>query len=1498
MINGNLSVKKGTFQINNTTVARRQLTIKGNVTVNNGASITVGTGNTVTVGNTPLNVPNGGTSPFINYYINETHRVVIQGDFINNGTVKFTNQAAPQYDAFTATGAATVYFQGNSNNALTCFGTTDFYNLIVDKGTDQTFNLTIYSNSYQNFRLFGANIAPSTNSTVANPDLKKALWVRNGTLVLQGLTVIPSLTEGATAGSPASHYYIPANGAIVLDGPGVILLSTADDFTEVQSAYNLTGGSNAAYGINSGSGSVSGLSILGKLQINNGYLSTRESAGILYWSYSSGRLVQNGGTLDTKQITDASGSNNGLFTYMQNGGTAILRGRFQNSINYSIPDDLSNAVINTTRAANGIDGSAGIGTFNINTNLANGFIMSGGNIAIYDAPGTTSTSYSAFIGCPASNINVTGGTITVIPTTGSGTDVDYLINSKAPFANFVVNKMSGTSKIVLNSNPLQVLQNLDLQSGVFDANLQDVFVGGNFTIASGTTYTTIGASANRTVFNGSGNQYFAVNLAAPLNLNKLKIDKPEGINLILSGAQTSFNIADSLILLNGGLNDNGKTINISGNIYNSGVHSGTGKIVMNNDAGQIIDGDGTGEFANLELNKPTNGYVSVLLNANTTINKTLAFSGSASGYKLLNIQSNNLSFPSSGTISGVNANRYIQTNGLLGDGGVTKTFSAASTSFTFPVGAPSVNHMGVPNYSPSTISINGVPTTFGKINVVPVGTEHPNTTTKDRSLSYYWKVASTGFVLGSATVSHGFNYSQNDVPTATGDISEAGFVAARYVKTTYTWTRGTTNDVDVANNIIGQPAPGTFLKNVNYIDGDYTAGDDNASNPFGTPKVYYSRQSGLWSNLNTWSLTSHTAINPPTIAPGLSDIVVIGGQDSVYLASNKTIPNTDVRNCASLQIEVGSALDIGYNPNCSFGTVRSHANGNGNFRLTTSFNSNSTYVFPSGDFSDFNINLGTTELYTTNPAAGGTYWLPNGVISYGNLIISPLGGSNVIFPNNDLTIYGNLITRGQNADSWFCPAWNTNYPTAPVNRIAKTITINGNMDIQGGGLIFYGNAAITQNFVIYGNVTVAPDAALYVNSGATSQNISIGGSLINNTVGTIATGTTTPRKCDFTTIPVTFFGNNPASVTNTSNSPLTVFSKVAVNKGTSQNTTLTIDIGGTLTTPVDNWLTLVNGTIKFMRTNPNSDFTISTGTAFTIPATAGLLVDYANSGNKNVLIANSGSNTNDLYLFGKLTLLKGNLFVGPISGTSTSNNDIEYSSGGSSFIDVQGGNLTVNGQIRRNPSNAGGILKYNQEGGTVKVNGQNAVAANAKLEVLNNGSSFTMSDGTLTIIKGGGTTFGDLYLRPETGSVTGGSIVLSSSTLGAQTYQLDANIPLNNLKLSGTAGNIATAKLMVSPLTLNGDLTITTNSIFNTNNINTTFNGNFTNNIGIAGYIAGTNLTSFSASNSSAYLGSQNLSGSTNFYNLFISPGTSLTVSNPCNVSGRKSGTDQWCIRY
>ncbi len=1504
-LNGDLHVMQGTYRINDNTAARRELTILGSVTVNSGASITVGNGVTNTTTD-PTAVAEGGTAPYTNYYYTQSHTVRVYGDFTNYGTVRFTNLTYPIYNQLppitlgATSGYATVYFLGNTSNNLRCEGTTDFYNLVLSKGIDQTYSLTVYSTQYQYFRLFGANIAGGYGGG-ANPNLDKALWIHSGTLVLQGTTIIPSLSEGACdigPGGPSSEFYIPGNGALVLDGDNVVILTTADDYREVNVAYGVAAPDNATMGINTGAG-CSSFSIMGLLKINRGYISTRESGGFITWAAASGQFEINGGEVDAKQFRSA-GTGGGLASFTQTGGNFYLRGRFRRTPTaYTSVSDLVNAPLGTNRTSGGLEGA--LGTFNLNE-TANVFNMSGGIIYVYDicGDGSTAAQQKAFeVLSDPNNIDVTGGSVVISPYTGTllPDSPNFRVISRAQFGNFTVSRQSSTSVVLLDTYPMTVLNNFSLLSGDFNANNLNVTIGGNMFVANGTTYT---PGTNWTIFNGLSNQTITVNSATAFAFKKFKMDKPSGKILNFSGTQTDIQVQDSLMLISGTLNDAGKTITLTTStttttsyIYNSAIHLGSGKIVIADDDPTDIDGDGNGIFRNLELNNTDAIAAPVRLKANTSVSGTLTFSQD----KLFDISTYNLKFTSTASISGSSATRYITSSGQAGNGGVTRTFASGANSFTFPIGAPSTNH-AAPAYTPATVTINGTPTAWGNITIVPVGYEHPATTTKNRSLTYYWRVKTSGMTLGSATATMGFSYVQTDVVTGAG-ITEDEYVAARFDINTSTWSKGNASDVDEANNLVGEPGAGNFLENASFLDGDYTAGDDSPTNPFGTPTVFYSRQSGLWGNVNTWSLTGHSGA-PAVTVPGASDIVIIGDRDSVYLNTNLTTPNADPRSCAILKIESGAALDVGFNPASSFSLVLNHPNGNGNLRIACDYDDLSTFQFPSGDYSEYNVSIGTTELYTTNPIAGTTYYLPNGITSYGNLILSPLGGSNIIFPNNNLLIYGNLITRGQNADSWFCPVWNDNYPTPPATRIAKTITVNGNLDIQGGGLVWYGGGAITLTFVVKGDVLVNDNSAID-NWDGSSALMSIGGSLVNNTTGATGGGITTPRECDFRNIPLTFTGSNTSSVTNQRNNPITRFGRVTIDKGTSQADSLIIDIGGTLTTLTDNWLTLRNGTLVYRRTNPNSDFTISTTTPFVISETAGLYIDYPNnSGNRNILIANSNVNTNDVTLAGKLTVRAGRVFVGPINGTTNNNNDIVYTGDGNSTLVVEGGQLFINGQIRRNTSTTTGVLKYYQSGGEVIINGQGGDATaltRAKLEVTNPGSVFNMSGGSITIVRGGGTSFGDLYIRPESGSVTGGQIIFTQTPASwatadaVQNYRMDANITLNDLTITGktvaTARN-ATLTLMVNPLVLNGSLTLTnSNSFLTANNINISLKGNFTNN---GTYTPGTNTTTFNG-NTQQILGTT----LTTFNNLVINPLTSVTLaSNNINVNGNltlSSGT-------
>ena len=165
------------------------------------------------------------------------------------------------------------------------------------------------------------------------------------------------------------------------------------------------------------------------------------------------------------------------------------------------------------------------------------------------------------------------------------------------------------------------------------------------------------------------------------------------------------------------------------------------------------------------------------------------------------------------------------------------------------------------------------------------------------------------------------------------------------------------------------------------------------------------------------------------------------------------------------------------------------------------------------------------------------------------------------------------------------------------------------------------------------------------------------------------------------------------------------------------------------------------------------------------------------------------------------------------------------------------------------------------------------IPAAAKLEVVNSGSEFTMTGGSLTIIRGGGTTYGDLYLRPESGSVSGGTIIFGTQNVGAiQSLRLDANLPLNHLTINGV-GTANTLQLSVNPLELKGNLLINNvNSIFNANGLDVTVKGNFTNN---GTYTSGANITTLNGT-------SQLLNGttSTQFNDLVIEPSASVTLSN------------------
>lgn len=1462
-LNGNLYIKKGSYKINNGAANRWQLIISGNVTVDSGSSISVGTGSTASTTNPIDGSANvtGGTAPYLNYYDLNTHRIVIYGDFTNNGVVNFTNQSYPVYDEFPTNGAATVYFLGSTDNTLTCNDTTDFYNLVIDKGTDQTYQLSVNSSEYRYFRLFGANVSGGENGG-DNPDLKKALWIRNGTFRLFGKVVIPSLSEGTCpGGDPNSDFYIPANAAFVIDGPDVILLTTADSYNEINAAYGTSGPSNVAMGVNSAA-DCSSLSILGKFQMDDGYVSTRESGGFIYWASSSGEIIINGGILDAKQFRTA-GSSGGLMAYRQTGGTFNLRGRIKNDISgitgASAVSDLALVPLSATQSTDGIESA--VGTFNVDRD-DNIFEMTGGTIKIYDVCGESGITRAFEVNSLPAYYSVSGGTVEIIPTNGSRSNQNYYVASSAPIYNLTIDdsNASGTFNVILTNipskagvtlranPPLTVSNDLTfLNNATLNAAGYEVQVGGDFSLPSGSTYT---PNSNWTTFNGSSYQTFTGGGTITSGFYNLKIDKSAD-TLIFAGTPTSYTIQDTLHLIEGTMDDGGDTLYVAGDIYNAGVHTGTGRIVLNGTGTQYLEQSvfGTATFGNLELNNETNPGAQLISDFTTN---TLTLNANIGSRSIFSLQEYRLTL-TGGVVQSIGTlafgdDKMVRTSGAISAKGLKVNISltgASSPDYLFPIGVLD----GANNeYNPYILLTPGDPgTTTGTINVVPVNSYHPTVKSTTDVIKFYWKVNSSGFAGANAA---GFQYYFVYFGTIDANQNKAAYLD-------YESVDGWVTDQGTANKFTSEI---TFNAGLGFLSTDFTAGKQAA---FNKPRILYSRASTDWHLASTWSETAFGGAIAAK-APEVYDRFIIGGAVGV----NHTVSiNSSLSTIAGVEIYSNAATGISGTPP----TLNNPAGTSG--INVTSVSGGGRYIqndndLPDGDFGDFCNNDTAIFEYST-----GIYDIPAEITFYPNLHITSNATDRVkTLPNNSILVKGDLILSTALTGN-----------TLRFNSAGGNLTVYGDIALDNeSSLEFDGGTA--QNLNVYGNLNLD-----YDNTGTDANNIDI------NT-GTAAHQINFYGDSIITGASVISLANGTLNILDSLNTVITdgtgsiTLNQLVIDKNNLTDSVLISEnftLNGT-TNSSPKALTLSNGTLILENTSTNVE--LSSGGAFYIPQTSALILKDGAS--VNVIGSNAG-----IFLDGLLSADSTSV-IDLGDGSTTDTRYIEYSgSGNAEIILSESAVLSVNSQIRRSLSQTNGVLKFNQSGSaTTTIYGRGGSATRAKFEIVNSGSEFDMTGGTFTIIRGGGTTYGDLYLRPASGSATGGTITLGSVDVGGmQTIKFDSEVALNTLVLDGV-GSMNTFQLMVNPLVMNGDLTINTvNSNLYANGINVTLMGDLTNN---GTYTPGTNTTTFNG-------GVQTILGSTvtDFYNLVCQPADSLTfnydvtVANDLSIStGSKLSSDTYDI--
>ena len=459
---------------------------------------------------------------------------------------------------------------------------------------------------------------------------------------------------------------------------------------------------------------------------------------------------------------------------------------------------------------------------------------------------------------------------------------------------------------------------------------------------------------------------------------------------------------------------------------------------------------------------------------------------------------------------------------------------------------------------------------------------------------------------------------------------------------------------------------------------------------------------------------------------------------------------------------------------------------------------------------------------------------------YYNLKISPVAGTWVSFPNSDLTIYNDLTKTDAGSAITNMATTHTIQVNHNLNAVAGTFLVQ-NTNIQ--------TIKVLNNLIVDGTFTVANTAP------AINHILELYGGLSGS--GTFDASVANGRILTY------FKGSSDASISGAAKD----FYSLEVNKGTDQ--TPVLNLRSNITTLFDPAVTLRNGTFRIKQ----STFNLSTNRSFSIPETGCLSIDSV----ANVTVSNNNGNDSTLFLTGKLEVLAGTLNIGNMGNNRR--NCIEYSSDGVPTIVISGGTLNVNGQIKRNSLITQGSLRFSQSGGVLNIYGKVSDNTRAKFEICNDNSSFTFGGGTINIYRGAGVDFGDLYLRPSSSAVTGGTINLApGSAIGSQIYNIDATCNLHHLNITSFNGaNTATARIMVNPLILTGDLGIGANtSTLNCNNKNVRIAGNFTNN-GV--YTAGTNTTTFNGSNTQTALFGVN----TLFKKVVIDKtvGTGITFSSP-----------------
>ncbi|GEM_PF-1082754 len=1478
-INNNLTLKTGNLRINDDTQTNvLNVAVTGNLDVQGNASLTVGQGNTR--GGYAI----GGTMPGVGQYHNIFHQLVVSGDLINRGTVRLTNEAAPRYNQFTSLGAVTLRMQGAANNSMSLYGTTDLYNLLIEKGVDKTYVLELYADNQNYFRLFGPNNVGRRESSPfssSNPEVRKALWIHQGTLKLTGSIHIPSLSEGTSSGTSGGNgdYAIGEFGKMIIAGANVEVYSTA----EAQS--QIPGFETTAIGVVSG-GSHSAMSLFGDFQIDDGVFNTRNSYGFVYWASANPLIEINGGTVTVSRLYQVG---SGPVSFMQTGGLlSVTASHFDLSSEDAV------------------------------------FQMSGGEIEMRTG--------DFIIGSKEGNYSVTGGTLRF------ELNSDRTLNSTANLYNLIINKRSGSDRELILSLPLVALNDVTVNNGAFlNHQGRNVTIGRNFTIADGAYDHGYSTTNNTLTFNGTEDATFYIGHPTvdgyELPINNLTINKQAGKKLTLQSSPEKtathleaisssayfariIQVKNDLRVESGILDQGDHAIRMYGPLFvgATGVcgiyeHGITHKdaLVMIKDVESITTEAGA-ELGNIKMNPSTATKIFDL--TSDVVIKRISYHHGRMNLGTYNLKVDYIHKGGKLTpyevSDGRESDEMFIIDGNASDGGLSLLIHSIDT-YAFPIGISG-------KYTPAELKVNSWANN-GYVTIRPVQGELKTTDLSGGNLlDYYWRVDHSDFTT-LPTVQYAFTY--NDADDLAND--EANFYPGKVLDEN-PYTRSYENNlgnVDTGNNIItfndyrttsggsevSDTRAGFTLENANYSAG--------VANRFtGAVRVFYTKYRNAdayqakWDQNSSWTFGINASYDKHDSRqaeagdiPGNGDVAVIGWipwNDAGSLSGSYGLPHGvcvdsgDDITCAEIVFDQmtddsGNPVPRAYRYNFQF---RPAVCINGSGKLSAEmirgegmfWNRHSDPDMSTMDLGEFAVNDSSYVLYEfSDPGAGGVRDLNNTSDKLPNLLVASPGWG------------------GYDRDI----------------RFTKNIVTNGNLEILGDANVLLSNGVdgdlnIGRNLVMFSRGSSGGGAELAFQNSGTERTVTIAGDIrlenANNQIRVrSADGSALDHKLYVSgNITQTASGNGLDLWTSNTSDRVTLYLegsdnmtfdveaasavpdlyRIIMNKGVDQSVTANFisdfNLNGLANgTSGSKALDLQNGTLVL--NNSDIDINLTTGgESFNIPSTAAIVL-------QNGAMVNATGNSG-IYLDGTLQVDNGTVNM------AGGDNSIIYSASGNARLSIADGSITVGGQIRRGTITDVGILSFSQTGGVVRVGTNSASTSNRGVfEVLGTGSHFEHTGGTLSIENAQtSASVAALLLEPATSNVGASSTIQigGASTGASQTIGVNSSVALSNLLVDNSSGNNPIAQQVVRSLTLNGGLQINTNTQFDAVGLDLFIGGDLTAN---GTFIPNGNSTYLNGSST------QTIYGDVNFHNLEKSGvqelvldagGVNLDIDNNLNFTG------------